>query len=76
MSVPEASPPLGVAVVLRSYEQTPSKQGWVQSFLAWTVWVDKRSKRSGRRVCERLVGIVFQVESRELRIEREKKKMQ
>lgn len=36
------------------------KQGLVQSFLAWTVWVvEKSNKRSGRRVGERLAGIVF-----------------
>jgi len=61
LSVPEALVPFDVVVVvLRSYEQTPVKQGLVQSFLAWTVWVvEKSNKRSGRRVGKRLAGIVF-----------------
>jgi len=57
LSVPEALVPFDG--VERSYEQVPVKQGWVQSFSAVTVWVvDKRRRRSGRRDCEGLVGIV------------------
>lgn len=69
LSVPETLVPFDVVVlVLRSYEHAPSKQGLDQSFSALMVWmvvVDKRKKRNGRRVCERLgvVGIGFCVES-------------